>query len=139
MNISVAARGLGFGLLHSRGWLSIFALLCLAVPGSLPAAITLDLRLPGESLLLHLEPSVTIRELKERVQQTKGFAPDLQRVVFAGAVRPDTVTLDQLGIENGSRLDVLLAGPGTPSFPSWGLTLWDYRDDAPANVGFASY
>ena len=73
------------------------------------------------------------------MQQAKGFAPDLQRVVFAGAVRPDTDTFGQLGIKNGSRLDVFLAGQGTPSFPSWGLTLCDYRDDAPANVGFASY
>ena len=139
MKISVAARGLGFGLLNCRGWLAIFALLCLALPGSLPAAITVDLRLPGETLPLQFEPSDTIGELKERVQQTRGLAPDQQRVVFAGAVRPDADTLNQLGIEHGSRLDILLAGQGTPSFPSWGLTLWDYRDDAPAKVGFASY
>ena len=139
MKKSVAARSLAFGLLNSRGWLSLFALLCLALPGPLPAAITLDLRLLGESLPLQLEPSDTIRELKKRVQQTRGLAPDQQRIVFAGAVRPDTDTLGQLGIKHGSRLDVLLAGQGTPSFPSWDLTLWDYRDDAPANEGFASY
>ncbi len=137
MKKSVAARS--FGLFSSRGWLSLFALLCLALPASLPAAITVDLRLPGETFPLQLESSDTVGELKERLQQAKGFAPDLQRVVFAGAVRADTDTFGQLGIKNGSRLDVFLAGQGTPSFPSWGLTLWDYRDDAPANVGFASY
>ena len=139
MKKSVAARSLSFGLLNSRGWLSLFALLCLALPASLPADITVDLRLPCETFPLQLESSDTVGELKERLQQAKGFAPDLQRVVFAGAVRPDTDTFGQLGIKNGSRLDVFLAGQGTPSFPSWGLTLWDYRDDAPANVGFASY
>ena len=139
MKKSVAARSLSFGLLNSRGWLSLFALLCLALPASLPADITVDLRLPGETFPLQLESSDTVGELKERLQQAKGFAPDLQRVVFAGAVRADTDTFGQLGIKNGSRLDVFLAGQGTPSFPSWGLTLWDYRDDAPANVGFASY
>ena len=139
MKKSVAARSLSFGLLNSRGWLSLFALLCLALPASLPADITVDLRLPGETFPLQLESSDTVGELKERLQQAKGFAPDLQRVVFAGAVRAYTDTFGQLGIKNGSRLDVFLAGQGTPSFPSWGLTLWDYRDDAPANVGFASY
>lgn len=99
MKKSVAARSLSFGLLNSRGWLSLFALLCLALPASLPADITVDLRLPGETFPLQLESSDTVGELKERLQQAKGFAPDLQRVVFAGAVRADTDTFGQLGIK----------------------------------------
>lgn len=141
MKIFLVAPGLGFGLATSRVCSSVFALLCLIVAAPLPAAITVDLRLPGETLTLEVEPSDTVGDLKERVRQARGFAPARQRLVFAGAVQPDSVTLGQigLGMENGSRLDVLLAGQGTPSFPSWGLTLWDYRDDAPSNVGFAAY
>ena len=65
--------------------------------------------LTGKLINLNVEPSYTIQQIKEKVQEMEGLGPEVQRIIFKGTMLKDEATIDQSKIEPGSVLHLVLA------------------------------
>merc|ERR1719392_52029 len=60
------------------------------------------------NLILTVNPSITISDLKYAIQQKEGIPPDQQRIIFSGMQLMDEHTVEEYKIGDGSTLHLVL-------------------------------
>mmetsp|Transcript_18015 Transcript_18015/g.59170 ORF Transcript_18015/g.59170 Transcript_18015/m.59170 type:complete len:89 (-) Transcript_18015:75-341(-) len=65
--------------------------------------------LTGKEIEFDIEPTDTVKRIKERVEEKEGIPPPQQRLIFGGKQMHDDKTASDYNLEGGSTLHLVLA------------------------------
>ncbi|KAM0745627.1 ubiquitin [Meredithblackwellia eburnea MCA 4105] len=64
--------------------------------------------LTGKEIELDIEPTFTTNQIKAKLEEKEGIPPAQQRLIFGGKAMPDEKTAEELKVEGGATLHLVL-------------------------------